>query len=189
MPSELDSFNCVYCGAKLSMQDYFPVSGQRADPADLEFARSHIFDCIRDYPDYWKNFERQHYAERFRAYRDWIAEPYQALDRYLCAAPDERQDVLNELAKLFLTEWERYHREDGKRQTKGALEKRMFETKLTLCFFAVPAIRDLGLSIGEDYTAVLRNAFVAAYPKNAFETMTFDELSAGFRKRKLCFIT
>ena len=189
VPSELDSFNCVYCGAKLSRQDYFPVSGQRADPADLEFARSHIFDCIRDYPDYWKNFERQHYAERFRAYRDGIAEPYRVLDRYLCAAPDERQDVLNELAKLFLTEWERYHREDGKRQTKGALEKRMFETKLTLCFIAVPAIRDLGLSIGEDYTAVLRNAFVAAYPKNAFETMTFDELSAGFRKRKLCFIT
>lgn len=189
VPAELDSFSCVYCGAKLSNRDYLPVSGKTADPADLEYARAHIFDCIRDYPNYWKNFEQKHYDERFLTYRDAIAEPYRKLDRYLCAAPDRRDEVLNELVQRFLTEWERFLREDGKRQTKSAVEKRMFEHKMTLCFFTVPAILDLNLSIGEDYTTRLRSAFAAAYPRNVFDTVTYAEISAGFRKRKLCFIT
>ncbi len=189
VPIELETFSCVYCGAKLSLRDYYSVSGQTADPADLDYARAHLFDCIRDYPRYWRNFSRQHYDETYNTYLAGISETYLVLDRYLCAAPERRDAVLDEMVRLFLREWEDYHNNSGKRRSKHAVEKRMFENKLTLAFYTVPAIRGLDLSISEDYTHRLQEAFVQAYPKNIFEVATYEDISGGFRKRKLCFIT
>lgn len=186
VPAELETFSCVYCGEKLRMDQLIPPP-EDAKEADLEYVKAHLFDCIRDYPDYYKNFNRRNFESSFQTYRYGIEETYQAMNRYVCALPHQRTELLESFVDQFLEQWEEYHARSGK--GKNAREKDMFANKLTLAWYAVPAIRSLELSVSEDYTALLHQRFTAAYPTNRFEPATHEDLASGFRKRGICFIT
>lgn len=181
VPAELTVFSCVYCGAKLSLAED-PVPASPADPADLALAEAHILDCIRDYPDAFKYFNRKKYDSFYQTYQDAIAPTFAAMDRWVCAHPTERQALLEGFADRFLDRWEDFHQNHPKARSKRAKEKLAFSSKLTLALFAVPAIRGLGLSISEDFPRLLRDRFQVKYPENTFELATYEEIRTGFRK-------
>lgn len=188
VPGELETFSCVYCGEKLRMADFLraPVP---AEESDRTYAEAHLLDCIRNYPDYFKNFGRKTYVPTFTPYRDGIEPVFRAMDRYICAQPANREDLLEQFVDRFLTDWETYHRQLKGGGKDSVRKKRMFDSKLILAWYTVPAILDLQLSTGGDFTKLLQQRFVERYPENAFLCGTFEEISSGFRKRKLCFIT
>lgn len=186
VPADLETFSCVYCGEKLRMDELLPPPETPQD-SDLEYVKAHLFDCIRDYPAYYRNFNRKKFETSFQTYRYGIEETYQAMNRYVCALPQRRAELLESFVDLFLEQWEEYHARSGKGKT--ALEKDMFANKLTLAWYTVPAIRSLELPVSEDYSELLHRRFVAKYPKNRFEIAAYADLASGFRKRGLCFIT
>lgn len=186
VPAELESFSCLYCGEKLRMKDLAAPS-EKADTADLEYVEAHLFDCIRDYPNYFKNFNRKKYETTFHTYQYGIEETYQAMNRFVVAQPQRRTELLQSFVDRFLQEWKEFHAHSKK--SKAAREKEMFADKLTLAWYTVPAIRALELSVSEDYTELLQKEFVAAYPDNPFKVASYYDLASGFRKHGICFIT
>lgn len=184
VPADLESFSCVYCGAKHRMEDLIPRTAP-ADEADRAYVEAHLLDCIRDCPDYYKNFNRKKYEESYVAHREGTRETWEAMDRYVCAQPEQREALLEGFAEEFVAQWEAW--QSG--QKKVGRKRREFADKLTLAWFTVPAIRSLGLSVSEDFPAILREKFVARYPDNVFALATFEEINSGFRKKGFCFVT
>ena len=109
VPAELDSFSCVYCGAKHSLTE-FSMPRNDADEADRAFAEEHLLDCIRLFPKQYKQFTRKRYEESFRAHRNNIEDTYLAMDRYVCAQPSRREELLDEFVSSFLRQWDDFHR-------------------------------------------------------------------------------
>ena len=188
VPADLEVFSCVYCGAKQLMSELL-TPGQSADEADREFAEAHLLDCVRDFPNAFKQFNRKQYEESFRTHREAIRPAYEAMDRYVCAQPYRREELLIAFADSFVAQWDDYHREHPKARTKHARDRLAFSDKLTLAWYTVPAIRDLGLSVSEDYVRILHERYNAKYPDNSFEPGTYAEISGGFRKHGFCFVT
>ena len=184
VPADLEDFSCVYCGAKHRMADLIPRTAP-ADEADRAYAEAHLLDCVRDYPDYYKSFNRKKYEEAYQAHRDGTRETWEAMDRYVCAQPERREALLEGFAEAFISQWETF--QSGRK--KHSRKRMEFADKLTLAWFTVPAIRGLGLSVSEDFPAILREKFVARYPDNVFELATFEEINSGFRKKGFCFVT
>lgn len=182
IPAELEQFSCLYCGAKLRMAELLPPT-QPAEEADRAYAEAHLLDCIRDFPKLYKQFSRKKYEASFQAHREAIRPAYEAMDRWVCAQPARRQQLLEAFADSFLEQWEAY--QQGNARTRHGREQNAFADKLTLAWYTVPAIRDLELSVSQDYPYILRDRFNARYPGNIFEVGSYNEISGGFRKRGL----
>ena len=188
VPAELSAFSCVYCGAKLSAADY-AVSTKPADEADRIYVEEHLLDCVRDYSNAFKQFNRKLYESFYENYKEDVGPVFEAMDRYVCAQPGQRQALLSHFAEEFFVQWEAFHRNHPKAKTKAARDRLAFSDKLTLAWFTVPAIRGMGLSISEEFPMLLRDQFNEKYPDNRFELGTYEEIQSGFRKHGFCFVT
>lgn len=181
VPEELEAFSCVYCGEKLNRTDYLVPVGE-SNEADCTFAMDNLLRSIRKHPNYAvKNFNRKKYEGAYKAYKEECREVYEAMDRYVQANPRRRSELLEAFTDRFMADWAQMHEKKNARKD--------FSDKLTLAFFEVPAILGLDLSVSEDYVQLMNEKFVAAYPKNTFLPGTYEEISSGFRRGKLCFIT
>lgn len=189
VPEELDIFSCVYCGEKLNLTDYLPAEPVCANEEDLLYAREHLFDCIRNYPNYFRNFSRKNYDASFQTYVCGIEDAFVAMDRYVCAKTARRDELIDGFVDLFLEQWEEFHHQGKAGRNKSAAERAMFNDKLTLAWYTMPAILSLELSTGPDFTERLQQRFCEKYPNNIFRVGSYADLSGGFRKRGLCFIT
>ena len=182
VPADLAEFSCLYCGAKHKMAELLPPT-QPADEADRACAEAHLLDCVRDFPNWFKQFNRKKYEPSFRAYAEAIRPCYEAMDRWVCAQPARREALLSAFADSFVAQWEAFQ---SSRKGRKRLE---FSDKLTLAWFTIPAVRSFGLSISEDFPRILRDKFNARYPDNRFELGTYEEIQGGFRKHGFCFVT
>ena len=189
IPQGLETFSCLYCGEKMSLADFAPREAQIADEEDRAFAEEHFIDVVASYPDYFRNFGRRTYTDSFFAYKEGIEPIFQAMNRYVCAKPDQWQALLDHFVSRFLQDWERFYSQDRRWKHRSSRNAMLFDAKLTLAWYTVPAILDLELPIGEDLTRTLHEQFLEHYPDNPFEIGTFPDISEGFRKKKLCFIT
>ena len=185
VPAELETFSCVYCGEKLSLDQCLPMAEAKPDAADLAYVEAHLFDGIRNYPKYYRNFTRKKYESSFRSYETGIEETVRALDRCACAAPLQRDALLDRFAEAFVQQWDSYHNTGA---SPSAAEKQMFYNKMTLVWYTVPAIRDLGLSVSEDFAQRLTDAYNRRYPDSPFTAAAYEDLRSGFH-RGMCYIT
>ena len=184
VPAELREFSCVYCGAKHRMAELLTPKAP-ADEADRAFAEEHLLDCVRDFPNWYKQFNRKKYEAAYRRQFEAVTPTCEAMDRWVCAQPAKREALLNDFADSFLAQWDSFHRGHPKARTKHARDRLEFADKLTLALFTVPAIRSLGLSVSEDFPRVLRDKFNALYPNNVFELGTYEDIASGFRRHGL----
>ena len=188
VPADLDSFSCLYCGAKHRMAELLPPT-QPADEADRAYAEAHLLDCVRSFPNQYKQFTRKNYEPSFRTHAEAIRPCFEAMDRWVCAQPGKRQALLEGFADSFLRQWEDYHATHPKAKSKSARERLAFSDKLTLAWYTLPALRSFGLSVSEDFPALLRDRFNARWPENVFELGSYEEIQGGFRKHGFCFVT
>ena len=64
------------------------------------------------------------------------------------------------------------------------------DDKMVIAIFLVPMVGHLGLSISRDFCQTLQKRWVERHPKSPFYVGTYEEITAGFRKRfRFCFIT
>ena len=186
VPAELEEFSCVYCGAKHRLPELLPQTAP-ADEADRLYAEEHLLDCVRDFPNAFKHFNRKQYESFYQTHKEALTPVFEAMDRWVCAHPMQRQTFLEDFVQQFLQQWEAFHRDHPKAGSKHARDRLAFSNKLTLAWFTVPAIRGMDLSIGEDFSALLRDRFNEKYPENRFEVGSFEEIRSGFRKRWFLF--
>lgn len=196
IPEDLEQFSCVYCGEKMTAQDFLPQTEAAEeltqkteglpDEADRAYAETHLVDCISAFADYFKYFNKKQYEKYFNIYVEGIRPIFEAVDRYATASADTEAQV-KAFACAFLDAREAYHQQN--KLYKLRKDTLLFESKLLIAFYMVPAIYRLELSVSEPFVTALHTEFMSRYPKEPFMPATYAELSAGFRKFKLCFIT
>ena len=182
VPEELETFSCVYCGATMTVEPKRLPIGESCEE-DRSYALEHLIDGVRDNPKYFeKNFKKATYTDAFYSFKQSVEPTYQAMDRYVAANPERREELLAEFVEGFMASWKELHK---KRRSEAAA----FADKMTLALIEVPAIMEMELGCGPEYCELLEREFNATYPKNEFHVATFDDLHGGFTRRKLCFIT
>ena len=183
---------CTVCGAPFVTQkaaeEYIArrnaaTAGRTADEADRTFVLTHLIDGVRDNPKYYENnFNKKQYEAAFFQFKRDRMPTYEAMDRYVLANPMQRDALLNEFADRFVADWAALY--PGKKTGRAA-----FAGKMVLALFEVPAILHMGLSCSMDYCSLLERKFNERYPDNMFHVGSYEELAAGFARKKVCFIT
>lgn len=185
VPEELETFSCVYCGCTMTKAEFLPPV---KDPAqlqeDLDFAQAHLGDCFRNYPDYFKHFNRKEYEDFFFHYCHGCAPAFQAMDRYILGYPQRRDKLIDQFAGQLLEQWERCNEENKRFRWKSRRKRLEFDNKLTLAWFTVPAIQHMDISCGKEFVTEFHRQYMEKYPDNAFYPGTYEEISAGFRKKR-----
>lgn len=192
VPADLESYICIYCGertvkeevpAPQSAAEDVPVS----DETDREFVEAHLVDCIDQFDSYNKRFTKKEYEDAYYEYLAGIRPIFEAMDRYVRANADRRDELICGFVNRFLDDRVAYHQTS--KLWKLQKNSLLFASKIVIALYMTPAIREMALSVSEDFATTLHTEFVKRYPNDKYIPTTHEEIAAGFRTRKLCFIT
>ena len=197
IPADLKEFSCMYCGQRMKAEELIrpdaapepPVvtvetaeSGEAARA--LQYAKDHILDCVRGQQGLRKAIRKDEFEPAFAAYEEAHAPVFRQLEAACRAEPENRDEMICEVVETLLQGLEADWAQAGRRNTAE-------DDKIIVAIFLAPMVRRLKLSCSEDFAAKLQATWVARYPKNPFYLGSYEDLSAGFRKKYLglCFIT
>lgn len=197
IPADLEEFSCMYCGQRMKAEELIrpdaapepPVvtvetaeSGEAARA--LQYAKDYILDCVRGQQGLRKAIRKDEFEPAFAAYEEAHAPVFRQLEAACRAEPENRDEMICEVVETLLQGLEADWAQAGRRNTAE-------DDKIIVAIFLAPMVRRLKLSCSEDFAAKLQATWVARYPKNPFYLGSYEDLSAGFRKKYLglCFIT
>jgi len=185
IPEELQDFSCMYCGRRMR-RDELVLPETETDGAEaLQFAKEHILECVRGQRDLRNAIRKDSFDETFLRYEQEHGEIFRKLEAACLAEPERSEQYQEELVETFLDGLEALWSQEPKH--KFAME----DDKVIIAIYLAPMVRHLKLRCGENFASLLQSRWVERYPKSPFYLGSYEELSAGFRKKYLglCFIT
>lgn len=184
----------MFCGAKLTPEDLvdeLPPAEPMGDPTALkERVLRDLIRCVTDYPELNKQITRKDYEPAFQQYERECSGILEDLDLLCRLEPQKRDDHIAEAVETFLTQLEQQRMvQKGKARTSKAMA--LDNDKMTIAVFMVPMVRHLQLPVSEPFCQALQKAWVTRYPQSPFYLGSYEDISAGFRRKilGLCFIT
>jgi DNA-directed RNA polymerase subunit RPC12/RpoP len=190
IPSSLNKFSCMYCGARLVREELAqdPLPEGDFDEA-MGFVHAHLMECITNYPDYQKKITKKEYEPAYQVYERGTSDIFEKLDLACRLQPAQRDTILRDTAAEFLDGLQSCYEKDKRWSHRSKRNEVMFDTKIIIALFMVPSFRHLKLSISEDFSSELHSQWSRKYPKSPYRPGTYEDISGGFARRKLCFIT
>lgn len=189
VPSRLEQFSCMFCGAKLTAEDLLDEMPPLVEEGDvdalMEQVKKGMVRCVIDHRGIQKKIVRSEFDDAFASYEAACRTTIENLDLACRLAPSQASSLLEQAVTSFLDLLEQDWMQNKTKQS--AL---LSDDKMIVAIFMVPMIDHLNLKISKELCQVLQTNWVARNPKNPFFVGTYDEISGGFRKKfKLCFIT
>ena len=184
IPGGLERFSCLYSGARMSRGELLPREIQAPQAAQDAYQRLRLGlpGSVTGYLGVFRHLTKQEYPRRYGQYLEENRELFQCL-----ASAAQDPGALARLAENLVQALGRWSAQAKTRLTgQDAL---LDEAKYTICLLLVPALRAECGAAGEAFCRALREAWLKAYPKKPFQLTTYPEIVAGFRQKKLCFIT
>ena len=185
IPTELETFSCMYCGARLSKEQFVPKIPVGDGAEGKAYYEAHVLQVITDYLGIDRQVTNNEYADAFARYQEGNGEVFRKLDTAVQAGVYSAEEA----AKFFLDRLEQHWENDKSRKMRKNM---MLDTdKFVIAVFLVPMIRELKLSVSEPFCEALQKQWCKRHPKSPFYLGTYDEMTAGFKKKLLglCFIT
>lgn len=189
IPQGLEKFSCLYCGAKLALDELCLDRPKGDFDESFGFFQDHVLDCVRDYDMYQKNFTRKKYIPTFEDYQQKITEMFNQLDLACRLRPTGREQVLEQAVDGFLDSIPALLESDKRWKHRSRREQVLFDVKFVIALYLTPAVRRMELTISEDFSDMLHEKWSQRYPKSPYQPGTYSQICAGFRKSRLCFIT
>lgn len=194
VPARLESFSCMYCGAKLTPADLV----QELTPLDLEGDPSALMDevcanigrCVTEHTGLQRKISRREYDPAFEAYERDCRGVFEQLDLACRIDEGHAEAYVQRAVDAFLEQVEAAWR--TRKEWKSSFKRNLVrdDDKMIIAIFLVPMVDRLRLSISQEFCQTLQRDWTARHPKSPFFVGSYDDISAGFRKRfKLCFIT
>lgn len=196
IPAGLQRFSCLYCGARLDLEELLPEAPANTRESGLSLAEAraayddaaaHLPECVTGYLGCFRYLNKKDFEPYFRRYVAENQEVFRQLDRAVSGLSQDRQAVLEAAADGFLTQLEAWIVKN--RRALTSRDTMLDDAKFTLCLVMIPALRSVHLSIGEEFAQLLREKWLARYPKKVFQLTTYEEIAQGFQRKRLCFIT
>ena len=190
VPARLDTFSCMFCGAKLTPDDLveeLPAVELNGNADELvDSVKQRIIHCVADFSDMHKMITRKDYDTTFEGYERACRDVFVDLDLACRLDPEGSAQRLEDVVTSFLDQMEQRWAMQPRHQQNAIREG----DKITLAVFMVPMVDHLQLSNGKAFCETLQKRWVERYPKSPFYLGTYDAISGGFRKRfRFCFIT
>lgn len=194
VPARLESFSCMFCGAKLTPADLveeLPAPDLDGDPEELmRTVEARIADCIVQYPELHKKISRKEYVPAFEDYERACGDIFETLDRACRIEPARQTERIESAVKTFLDRIEQHWMQNKDWKVKYKQNMIRDDSKMTVAIFLVPMVDHLKLSVSREFCDTLQKRWVERYPKSPFYVGSYDAIAGGFQKRfKLCFIT
>lgn len=189
IPQGLEKFSCLYCGAKLVLDELAMEYPEGNFDKAIGNFKEHMLDAMWGYEQCQKGFTRKKYTGAFADFKQKTREPFTQLDLACRLRPMEREATVTDAVTSFLDGLQSVLETDKRWKHRSKQERVLFDVKFAVALYLVPAVRDLELSISEDFAAQLHEQWMQRYPKSPYQSATYDGISDGFRKGKLCFIT
>lgn len=194
VPKRVANFSCLYCGERLThdmLLDRIPSSVSEDADECYNYACDNIARCITDHWDIMKTFKKDLYASSFADYTEDCRLIFENLAAAVSVNLSEREDMLRRCAARFvedLTEEMQKLPAWSKINGKSLVPD---DTRTIIALYMVPMIGVLDLPISEEFNEILRQEWIAKYPKSPFLVGNYETLAAGFKKKflGLCFIT
>lgn len=184
IPSHLEEFSCMYCGAR---QTVTKESGDDAQAA-AEYFKAHILEVITEHRDIEKSLTKNEYAPAIDAYEADCRKTFEQLD-IACKTGSLSAD---DAADCFLDRLAEQWKFDLQKKKIGRNADSLRDSdKFIIAVFLVPMIRRLNLNCIEEFCTALHKAWLKRYPKSPWQIGDYDTISASFKKKFLgmCFIT
>lgn len=188
IPGHLEEFSCLYCGIRLTPSAIAPVQvpvGENDPVRSASYYREHVIETITNHIGIDKEMTGTRYPAAFDAYTSSNKATFQNLDNAVSGGAITLEDAANWYIDQLEARW------DKDTASRIARQKCMEEDKFVIAIFLVPMVRELHLSISEEYCSVLQALWIKRYPKSPFYLGTYQELCSGFQKKflGLCYIT
>lgn len=187
IPADLAEFSCLYCGARSHTELLKGQTDFRQE--DLEELASQLPQTLRDHGELYKHINKKEYEPTFAAYEAEHSPLLKRIDVLVNAAPMGIEGAVDTLCRIFLDTLEKDLREVKGYDSRVGQSRILFEIKVGLALFLTPLSRKLHLSMAEPFCKTLHAQWLKRFPKEAWIPGVYEEITGGFRKRKLCFIT
>ncbi len=187
IPGELEEFSCLYCGARSHIELLKGQQNLRME--DLEELASQLPQTLRDHGELYKHINKSDYVPTFAAYEAEHSTLLKRVDIAVNAAPMPTDKATDILCQVFLDTLEADLREVKGYNSRSGQSRILFEIKVGLALFLTPLCRKLHLSMAELFCKSLHSAWLKRFPKEAWTPGVYEEITGGFRKKRLCFIT
>lgn len=177
IPGDLEEFSCLYCGARLTPADILPKAPEKAPDAESAYIQleKDLAGTILGWPEVFRKLNRKDFGPHFSAYQEANRSLFSRLPAALSLDPDAGRRLAETLV--------------GQLGENAKNASRLDDAKYTLCLLFIPAVRSMGLAGGEEFCQAVHKAWMTRYPKSPFQVVTYEEIAAGFERKKLCFIT
>ena len=188
IPMDLAEFSCVYCGARLSV-DELQATHTDFQSADFDKACEKLVRCVTEYPGYNRRITRTDYVPAFEDYREGCEPILRELDDAIRMG--DCQTLCETAATRFLDDLEAVWKKSARWKNRATQSGLIDDDKLIIAIFMVPLVRHLKLPFGEAFAEALQRNWVKRHPKTPFYIGDYDSIANGFRKKRfsLCFIT
>lgn len=192
LPEELEEFSCLYCGSRMTMENFVAFNSKVQEAvdweADPEYVRLHLIDAVKKYPRYFEKIGRDTYVPAFEAYEKGNAQLLQMMDRVACGQTDNGKQWMTELCDTFIQELETEMTADP-RWKKAGKSTVLFENKLMLALFLTPLAKKLELQSAGLFCTELHRQWMLHWPKELWQPGDYQRIVDGYKKKRLCFIT
>ena len=191
VPIDMENCICMFCGERFDVQITVSVEAEvnsNSLEKDYQSALENIALLLENSDQYIENFTKLNYSASFERYVQIgmkILKPIQAyasLSSEMCEkAVLETANALVEVA-INSIEGEQ---SDGKRRLKRSVRKENLDRcRYFIAVYTIPMIRYLGYEISEALVDGILECWHKTYPKHMFQKGTYEELQAGFKKKR-----
>ena len=192
IPAHLESFSCLYCGARLTAAQLTAekentVSENQAEAA-AKYYQDHILDVIRNHRDLERSLSKNAYEPAMNDYAATCGPVFEQLNIACLGNALTVQDAARWLLDQLEDQWKADLAKKKLGQTAASLRD---GDKFIIAVFLVPMIQRLGLGCIPDFCKTLHSQWMERHPKSPWQVGDFDTINNGFRKKflGLCFIT
>lgn len=157
--------------------------------ANLIFLKKHIPEIVLNYEDIMTQFTRILFPKSFNQYASECKHIIETADRVMSVWGSNGAAKIAEAAQCLVDAIEKRIDKDPSCSSKRARYNKKEDLKMVLAIYAVPMVQFFELPVGNVLADAIVEAWCKKNPKNPIGKGNYQDLEAGFKKGKLCFIT
>lgn len=196
VPEDLKEFSCLYCGQRIMLEEAdesaalrpAKLSAEEAE-AQLEALRPRLLGTVTHYPKHCEKLAKKHFFVAFEGYENDNRQLMKEVDAFIQQHPAGIEEAAKLVCGKMVEDMEQHMEGDRRWRWKAQRGNVIFEIKVVLAIFLTPMVRKMKLETAEVFRETLNKCWLEKFPKDVWYPGDYEVLEAGYKKRKLCYIT